>query len=94
MTIVSIPDIVVLETVDVHVQAVRVDIHVRNVELYDGPSRSLPIYRAREIRLNFIWDEEVHKRTAPTEKFLFVRIIITLLQAVANKILNNDSKQS
>lgn len=69
MCIVRIPDVVVLKTVDVHVQAIRVHVHVRDVELYDEPSESLPIYRAQEIWLNFIWDEEVYKLTAPTEIF-------------------------
>ncbi|MCX6714465.1 MAG: hypothetical protein NTX72_01485 [Candidatus Uhrbacteria bacterium] len=49
MHTVRIPDIVVLERVDVDVQAIRVHVHVRHEELYDEPSRSLPIYRAREI---------------------------------------------
>ena len=43
MEILGIPNVVVLKPVDVDVQTVRVHIHVRNEELYDMPSISLPI---------------------------------------------------
>lgn len=42
MTILDIPDIVVLETVHVDVQAVGVHVHVGNEELCDAPSVPLP----------------------------------------------------
>ncbi len=43
MEILSIPNVVVLEPVDVDVEAIRVHIHVGNEELYNIPSISLPI---------------------------------------------------
>jgi len=75
MGVLGIPHVVVLEPVDVHVQAVRVHVHVSNEELRDVPSVPLPIqackinYITSRIVLYFIRDLEVRKHTAPTEKF-------------------------
>jgi hypothetical protein len=49
MTILGIPDVVVLELVDVHVELViRVDVHVGNEEMYAKPSIPPPLEYSRD----------------------------------------------
>ena len=73
MSILGVPDVVVRERVDIHVQVtivVRVD--VRNEAMSTAPSMPPPfdpptgglsgLYR--------IWDLEVHQYSAPTDYFL------------------------
>ncbi len=67
MSVVGIPDVVVLEAVQVHLEpAIVVDVHVGNEELYGAPSAPLPfeIYE----QLNFIWD------VAPISKYIRVAL--------------------
>jgi len=49
MAILGIPDVGVLELIDVHVQPViEVEVHVGNKEMCDEPSRPLPLEYSRD----------------------------------------------
>lgn len=71
MSIVGIPDIVVLELVDVHLEVTAIEVDVGNEEeMYDKPSVALPLEIAT--RLYSIWDVEVLQLTVPTDLFFVV----------------------
>ncbi len=70
MLVVSVPNVVVLKPIDVHLElAVGVDVHVGNEEMCNTPSISLPPDIARQ--LYFIWDFKVRQRTTPTALFFY-----------------------
>jgi len=55
MLVVAVPNVVVLEPVDVRLELTTVvEVHVGNEELYGEPSMALPLEMTR--RLYFIWD--------------------------------------
>lgn len=72
MSIVGIPDIVVLELIDVHLEAtIIIEVDVGNEEeMYDKPSVALPLEIAT--RLYSIWDVEVLQLIVPTDLFFVV----------------------
>jgi len=84
MPVLSVPHVVVLEPVDVHIeQSAIVEVDVSNEEAYGVPSEPLPPEIAR--RLYFMRDIKVRQHTAPTGCFLIVKIETALLQALAGK---------
>jgi len=76
MTVLTVPDVRVLEPVHVHVEPVRVDVHVRHEDFV--PYTILTITLRILAGLNIIRDIEVLQHTAPTKLFLFYEIAIPL----------------
>jgi hypothetical protein len=63
-------------------------------QLYHCRPKHTISHIASETVLYFIRDLEVRKHTAPTEKFFYFKKIVTLLKAVAGKILDDNFEQS
>ncbi|MES3032262.1 MAG: hypothetical protein V4699_03430 [Patescibacteria group bacterium] len=89
MPILGIPDIVVREAVDVGIEvAIRVHIHVRNEELYDEPSMSLPIqtqFNARDCAVFYFRLKSPPAHRTNFYVFYFIKKESTLSQGLISQ---------
>lgn len=93
MAVVGIPDVRVVETVNIRLELTTIHVDVgdeRNVivqyTIYSTVAR-------RASRLYFTLDLKVHQHTTPTVLFFVLKNKTTLLQAVTSKTLNLISQQ-